>query len=220
MSNELVLLFEVIAVFGLMLLSKKLFGLAGLFAWICLASVIANIQVSKSIDLFGISAVVGNVMFASVYLATNLLQECYGKAEAKKGAYLGIASMVVYIVCTQLTLFYTPSEIDVSNDAMTVLFSLSFRMCLASLLMYALSNLLNVTVYAKLNELTKSKGLWVRSNVSAIFCNCLENYGFAFLAFFGIYPVSDILLIATTGCVIEIIVTICSTPFVYIGKKL
>lgn len=217
--NELLLLAEMVVVFGMMLLSKKLFGKEGLYAWICLASVVANIQVSKSIDLFGISAVVGNVMFASVYLATNLLQECYGKAEARKGAYIGVASMVLFIVCAQITLLYIPSSIDVSHGAMATLFSLSLRMCAASLAMYAVSNLLNVTVYAKLNKLTSGKRLWLRSNASAILCNCLENYGFAFLAFAGIYPVVDVLMIATTGCFAEIFITLCSTPFMYIGKK-
>jgi uncharacterized integral membrane protein (TIGR00697 family) len=85
--------------------------------------------------------------------------------------------------------------------------------------MYALSNLLNVTVYAKIAQWTQGKRLWLRSNVSAMMCNCLENYGFAFLAFAGVYSMTDILLIATSGSVIEIVITLCSTPFMYIGKK-
>lgn len=220
MINEILLFVEIAVTFLLLLALKKNFGKMGLCAWICLASVIANIQVTKSIDIFGISSVVGNVMFASVFLATDLLQECYGKEEAKKGAYLGIASMLIFIICSQLTLAYLPADIDISHTAMNTLFSLSLRMCAASLLMYAVSSLLNVTVYAKLNKLTKGKKLWLRSNVSTIFCNCLENYGFAFMAFAGIYSVKDVVLIATTGSIIEIVITLCATPFIYIGKKL
>lgn len=218
--NELMLLLEVIFMFTSLLLFKKFFGKTGLFLWIGLASVLANIQVVKSVELFGIGATVGNVMFASVFLATDLLSECYGKEEAKKGVYIGTASILLFLVCTQLTIRYVPSSIDISQDAMATLFSLSPRVCIASLAMYVLANLADVYIYAKLHAVFKGKKMWIRNNFTTIACNCLENFGFIFLAFAGIYPFEELVMIAVGSCIIEVGVALCDTPFLYIGKKL
>lgn len=218
--NEILLIVEMVAAFVALLTLKKCFGMTGLFLWIGLATTLANVQVVKSAEMFGISAALGNVLFASVFLATDLLRECYGKEEAKKGVYIGIASVVVFLLFTQVTLLYAPSDIDMSQSAMETVFAFSTRICLASLAMYAISNLMAVAVYDKLHRLCDGKMMWLRNNVSTIFCNCLENFGFSFLAFAGVYSVEDILMIAASGCLIEAGIALCDTPFLYIGKKL
>lgn len=218
--NEIILLVEVISMFGALLMFKKMFGKTGLFLWIGLASVLANIQVVKSIEMFGISGTVGNVMFASVFLATDLLRECYGKSEAKKGVYIGVASVVLFLTCTQITMLYKPCSIDISQDSMETLFALSPRVCAASLSMYALANFLDVAVYDKLYAVFDGKKMWLRNNVSTVLCNCLENFGFVFLAFVGVYPIEEVLAIAVSTCLIEVGIALCDTPFLYIGKRL
>lgn len=217
--NEFLLLFEAFLMFAFLLCFKKLFGKTGLFIWIGLASVLANVQVTKSVEMFGIDATLGNVLFASVFLATDLLRECYGKEEAKKGVFIGVASIVLFLVYSQLSLLYIPNNIDTSHEAMQALFALSPRVCASSLIMYAVANLLDVYIYDKLHQAFQGRKLWLRNNVSTILCNCLENFGFVFLAFGGVYPLEDVLMIAVSTCVIEIIVALCDTPFLYIGRK-
>ena len=218
--NEMVLFVEVVLMFSAILILKKFFGKTGLYVWIGLASVLANIQVIKSIELFGLSATVGNVMFASVFLATDLLSECYGKEAAKKGVYMGVTSIIIFIVCTQLTLWYRPCDFDISQEAMSTLFSLSPRVCAASLLMYILANVLDVVLYDKLRKVCNGRMLWLRNNVCTILCNCFENFGLFFLAFSGIYPVKELVTMAIASCVIEVVIALCDTPFLYIGKKI
>ena len=67
----------------------RLFGKHGLIAWIAIGTIIANIQVIKTIDIFTISATLGNVMFASIYLATDILNDIYGRKIAKRAVWLG-----------------------------------------------------------------------------------------------------------------------------------
>lgn len=216
--NEMLLIIEIVTMFAMLVAFKRLFGKEGLFLWIGLASVLANIQVIKSVDLFGITATVGNVLFASVFLATDLLRECYGKEAAKKGVYIGVASIAMYLAVTQLTLLYTPHAIDTSHGAMQTLFSLSPRVCAASLTMYTVANFLDVFIYDKLHDVFNGKKLWLRNNIATITCNCLENFGFVFLAFSGVYPANEILNIAVSTTVIEILIAVCDTPFIYLGK--
>ena len=213
--NELIIVAEVIVVFGLLLIFKKKFGKEGLLSWVAIATLLANLQVSKNINLFGLETALGNVLFASNFLATDILIECYGKKEANKAVRLGLFSTVAYLLITQLSLLYTPNSIDVASSAMDTLFGLSPRICLSSIAMYFISNIMSVHIYSKIKAATKGKYMWLRNNVTTIVCNCLENFAFAFFAFSGIYPFSSIISIALTGSIIEIIIALCDTPFLY-----
>lgn len=219
MSNEILLFLETFLVFGAMLLVKKYLGKNGLIAWVPVVAILANIQVNMSIDLFGMSATLGNVLFASSFLATDMLSECYGKKYAKKAVWAGIAFMLFFLGVSQITLLFTPNGMDLARPSLEGLFTLSFRTTVASLSMYALANITDVWLFDKLSQKFKGKKLWLRNNISTIVCNCLENFGFVFLAFYGIFPVPDLLSIALVTCVIETIIAIMDTPFLYIAKK-
>lgn len=218
--NEFLLFIEIIVVFSLLLLVKKLFKKEGLFLWIGLATVLANIQVSKCVDIFGLSTNLGNVLFASNFLATDILIECYNFKESKKGVFIGLFSVVLYLIVTQITLLFNPSSIDISNDAMNMLFGLAPRICISSIAMYFLSNIADVYLYNKLKEKFKDKKMWIRNNISTIICNCLENFAFTFLAFAGIYTIRDMIFMSLVGCLIECIIALCDTPFLYLAKKI
>lgn len=218
--NEILLFVEIIIVFSLLLLTKKLFKKEGLLLWIGIATVLANIQVSKTVDIFGMTTTLGNVLFASNFLATDILVECYGLKESKKGVYMGLFSVIIYLIVTQITLFFTPSSIDITDNAMNALFGLAPRICISSVVMYFLSNLADVYLYNKLKEKFNGKKMWIRNNISTIICNCLENFAFIFFAFSGIYTIRDMISIALVGSFIECIIALCDTPFLYIAKKI
>lgn len=220
MSNELLFLLEAVFVFGSLLLVKKFLGKHGLIAWVAIVGVLANIQVTESINLFGMSATLGNVLFASSFLATDIISECYGKKYAKKAVFAGIGFMIFWVILSQITLLFQPNEIDMANGAFQTLFTISIRTTLASVTMYALANFCDVILFEKLSQKMNGKHLWFRNNVCTILCNCLENFGFVFLAFGGIFEVSDLWTIALTTCAIETIIAIFDTPFAYIAKRL
>ena len=53
MSNEILVLIEIIAVFSLVLTAKKIFGEVGLLVWIPVAAITANIETLKNVNMFG-----------------------------------------------------------------------------------------------------------------------------------------------------------------------
>ena len=82
MSNEILWLIFALVNFSLIAISYKLFGKTGLFAWIAIGTILANIQVTKTIDFnfFGIQlvATLGNIMYGTLFLVTDSLSEKYG----------------------------------------------------------------------------------------------------------------------------------------------
>ena len=218
--NNILIFVEVLVVFSFVLLFLKAFGKLGMVAWVAIATVLANIITAKNANIFGLSTAIGTVLFASTFLATDILSELYTKKDARYAIYIGLLSNVVLIVATQIALFYIPSEIDYANDAMTTLFSLNLRISIASAVMYFIANIADVYIFNKLKEKMHGKKMWFRNNVATILCNCLENFGFIALAFAGIYDVQTILIIALSTSVIEAIVAVLDTPFLYLAKKI
>lgn len=218
--NNLILLAEVAAVFGALLVCYRLFGKTGAVAWVAMATILANVITAKNADIFGMSTAIGTVMFASTFLATDILTEYHGREEAKKAVLVGLFADVLLIVSTQIALLYKPSEFDYADGAMQTLFALNLRISLASMTMYFIANMADVYLFSKLKEKSGGRLLWLRNNVSTILCNCLENFGFIWLAFVGIYDTETILKIAISTSVIEAIVALCDTPFLYLAGRI
>lgn len=218
--NTVYLFLEIIICFSAVVLIGKLFGKDGLIAWVGIASVLANIITAKTSNILGLDASQGSVLFASTFLATDILCEKYGKKEAKTGVLVGLFSSVALIVATQIALLYSPVEYDYADAPMQVLFGLNLRITASSIVMYLIANLADIAVFDKLKQMTGGKWLWLRNNVATILCNCIENFGFIFLAFLGIYTAGQCFEIAIATSVIEIVAAACDTPFAYLGRKL
>ena len=195
----------------------RIFGKEGLLVWVSIATVIANVVVCKTIGLFGLVSSLGNIMFASNFLATDIIVEKYGKEYSKKAVLLGFVSTIVFVVSTQIALAFIPDDSDVVHSSMVNLFSINLRTSLASITMYLASNMLDIWLFDKIKQKVPGK-LWLRNNVATIISNCSENFFFAFLAFAGIMDIPTIISIGITGSIIEILIAFCDTPFLYISK--
>ena len=217
--NIILGIISVFITFSLVVLIEKLFKKEGLYVWIGIATVIANILVCKSIDLFGLTTNLGNVMFASSFLATDIMCEKYGAKDSRKAIILGIVSQVIFLVSTQLALAYIPSSEDMTHESMKTLFSINARVSISSIIMYFVSNMADIYLFEKIKQKFPNK-LWLRNNVSTIISNCIENYLFSLMAFIGIFDISTIFMIASVASVLEIVIAILDTPFLYLSKYL
>lgn len=209
---------SIIITFSSVILMEKIFKKEGLYIWISIATILANIVVCKTINVLGLTSSLGNIMFASNFLATDILTEKYGKDDAKKAITMALCSTIIFIVTTQISLLYIPDITDIAQKSMENLFGLNLRTSIASISLFYISNLFDIHLFDKLKQKYPNK-LWLRNNVATIISNCMENYLFAILAFAGIFSFSTIISIATTGTIIEIIIALLDTPFLYLSKK-
>ena len=217
--NILLGVVSLLLTFSLLIIVEKFFKKEGLFVWVSIATIIANILVCKSIGIFNITTNLGNILFASSFLATDIMSEKYGAKESRKAIVLGVVSQVIFVIMTQIGLLYTPAPEDLAQESMKGLFSINLRVSIASIVMYFVSNMADIYIFEKIKEKVPGK-LWLRNNVSTMICNSLENYFFSFLAFAGLMDIPTILSIATLASVLEIVIAVCDTPFLYLSKKL
>ena len=217
--NELLIILGIVLVFSVEILLEKIFKKEAMYVWIPVALIIANILTAKNIDIFGVSTTMGTLMFASVYLATDIINEKYGKKESIKALNIGIILLILFTIITQVSLVFKPNAFDFINGSLKDVFSINLRITIASVVMCYLSNMLDIHLFEKIKSKTGNGKLWLRNNVATIVSNCLENYLFIFMAFVGIYDIKTILVIATTTSIIECIIALLDTPFLYLSKS-
>ena len=61
----------------MVILIYRLFGKTGLYIWTAVAVILANIQVMKTIQVFGLVTALGNVIYSSLFLVTDIINENY-----------------------------------------------------------------------------------------------------------------------------------------------
>ena len=138
MRNELLLLLSLVVLYGGVLWWMKLFGKQGLYGWTVIATIAANIEVLILVDAFGMEQTLGNVLFASTFLVTDILSECYGKKAAQRAVNIGILTSLSFIVISQSWMLYVPSPNDFISPSIEAVFQNTPRMMLVSLLVYSM----------------------------------------------------------------------------------
>ena len=216
--------------FFLIVLVYKLFGKSGLFAWIAMGTILANIQVLKSVDfdlgVITIAATLGNIMYGTLFLVTDALGEKYGHKEAKKAVYIGFFSLVSMVIIMQISLLFEPNSFDFAQGALETIFGIVPRIALASLIAYSISQMLDVYLFKFLKERTKEKDLWIRNIGSTVVSQLIDSIIFVPIAFImisgipGGYPKEIVWEIFWTTYLIKLFVAALDTPFVYLIKKI
>lgn len=220
--NELLFIGSVLFFLGSVLLIYRLFGRSGLFVFTAFATLLANIQVCKTVTIFGLSTTAGNVLYASTFLVTDILSEKYGKKEAGKAVKYGLAVILLWVIGTQLTLLFIPNENDYIHPSLQVVFGLVPRIAFASLAGYVISQSLDVFLYHFIWSRTggTKSGLWIRNNGSTLTSQAVDTLIFTFLAFWGVYPTPVFLSILGTTYLFKAVVALLDTPFIYLARKL
>ena len=219
--NELLWVVMLALNFGMILLCYRLFGKAGLFAWIPRSVILANIQVVKTVELFGLSATLGNIVYATSFLATDILSENHGKKDAKRAVGIGFFSLLTMAALMNMALLFEPSPEDFAQESLTTIFGLIPRIAGASLLAYWVSQLHDVWAYQFWRlKLPGKRHIWIRNNASTVVSQLIDSILFTIAAFAGSYPAGVLLEIVLSTYLLKVIVAVADTPFIYFARWL
>lgn len=212
------------------LLLFRAFGLYGLYTFISLSVIAANMQVLKAAQFsFQMEPVaLGTIVFGSAYMATNIITEHYGKHFAEKSIWIGFASMLFMTVVMILTLGFPKLggeeyvRFDQAHDAIAILFTPAPAILLASFISYVISQYSDIVIFTLLKDLSEGRLLWLRSNMSNIVSGFIDSVIFSFLAWYVFAPepfsVSTIWYTYILGTFFfRILLSIFNTPFVYMS---
>jgi len=224
MKNELLWVVMLLVNFGAIIFSYKKFGKLGLFIWIPISAVVANIQVILFVNLFGLEATLGNIVYASSFLVTDILSENYGEEDAKKSISIGFFSLIMTTVIMQLALYFIPSDFPDAHGnlaAVSTIFSFMPRIVVASLAAYLISQKHDVWAYAYWkNKFSADHHIWIRNNASTMVSQLLDSAIFTVIAFWGVMEAPILWQIFLSTYILKWIVAFLDTPFLYLAAHM
>lgn len=216
--NELLFFLTTIVSFTLVSVAYRLFGKVGMWVWMCIATIIANIEVAKCVDIFGLAATLGNVIYGSTFLSTDILSENHSDREAKRSVWIGFFFMIATTALLQISLLFIPNASDFASPAMKTIFSLVPRFVLASILCFLISNRLDIYLFKKIGERTGR--VWVKNNLATMTAQLVDSTLFTFLAFWGVFEFPVLLQLIGTTYVMKFLIAVMDTPFLYLAKRM
>lgn len=206
-------------IFHCMKSSIKLQILLAIFAGLLVGM---NLLGGKITTLFGVSVSVGIFMVPLTFLITDIVSEVYGKKMARSFIISGVTVLLMVLSYTALFVWLEPNARYEFNQEYTLIFGLSIRMTVASLIAFLLSQFHDIWAFDFWKKKTKGRMLWLRNNLSTIVSQAIDTFVFMMIAFYHISPkftIGFIITLCVPYYLFKIAFAVLDTPFVYLGVR-
>lgn len=204
----------------------RLFGKAGLQVAIATAIILANLQGPKLTVIFGLQTSLGVIFYSSIFFATDVLSENYGRKEANKAVRMGFAVSVIVLLMLSLALLYQPSDRPGTaeysaniHNAFATIVNFTPRFIFGSLLAYYVSQSFDVWAFHKIKQVTGERWLWLRNNLSTMSSQVIDTLIYSLVAWWGIVDLKTALQLGAAKYVFKILIAAIDTGFLYWAKR-
>jgi hypothetical protein len=214
----------------------RLFGVIGLYVYTAVAVIAANIQVLKAVQFSFIPEPValGTILFASTFLAMDIITEKHGKAAAIRGVWIGLSATLCMTVVMLFTMGWQPlgpgmihshANFIKAHEAIMMLFMPLPAIFLASLISYVISEYTDIYIFDWFHRKMAYRFLGLRAAISSCVGTILDTVIFSTLAWvvFAATPISTATLIHTYiigTLVFRLMVAVANAPVMYIARRI
>ena len=191
------------------------------FAFLTAIFVIAlgasNVIASKVVTIFGFAAPAGIIVYPLTFMVTDVVSEAFGKKKAQWVVWTGFVMMLLLLAIIKIAVLLPPASFYTGQQAFQSIFNASFRIILASLAAYIVSQSCDIALFHFLRRLTNMRFLWLRNNASTMISQLVDTIIFILIAFYGVYDFQVCLQLIGGQVLFKFLFAILDTPFVYIG---
>lgn len=186
---------------------------------VCIAGVLGNKQVS----LGPLAVEAGIFPFLLLVILSSTVAALHGKEIADKLVKYGFIPLIGSILLTALVYAIPPSpKMDPKYlDAFNTMMGQTPRIWVAGIVAYGTSQLLNVYLFDRLKS---SVGQYValRGAIAAVLSQIIDTLLFVTIAFYGVFPITDLLLGQMLAKVVlsAVLVPVLITALVKLGNSL
>ena len=197
---------------------KMLMILTGVFS---ASIVVANIAAAIKLLALPIGPLLfivpaGTIAYAVTFPVTDIVDEVYGKRIALYVVWAGFAAEITMLALGYADYWLPPLE-PYMQEVYQQVFGLQWRIVLASIVAYLVSQHHDVWAFWEWRRLTKGKWLWLRNNASTLVSQLIDSAAFTLIAFGGLYPIDVVVDMILWMWAFKVIIALCDTPFVYLG---
>jgi queuosine precursor transporter len=196
-----------------------------LYVWIAgvfVSALIAGDLIGgKFFRVAGLDLSVGMIPFPLTFVLTDIVNEFYGTEGARRITFvgLGMAIFVFSVINLALALPVSP-ESPMSQELFARAFGWSSRLYVASLVAYVIGQLLDIWIFQLFLRMTGHRFLWLRATGSTVFSQAIDTLVVNFVLLSGKRSLEFILTVARNGYIVKLLIAICMTPLIYLGRGL
>ncbi len=198
--------------------SKEFF----LFALYITGMIMVNTIGSKIISLFGVRVSVGIFFMPVLFLVTDIVGEVKGHKDATLFVRYSIFMLIILFIVTGIFVKVKPNPTWDMQEQYQQIFGMSMRMSLASLISFAISQNVDISIFMQIKKVNKGKMLWLRNNLSTMISQFVDTVVFMFLAFYHLTPkftVAFVFSLIIPYWIFKVLFALLDTPFCYLGVK-
>ena len=225
-NQDLLWLVTLVADLGMTVVLYHLFGKQGLLASIVLAILLSNLQGPKLTIIFGMQTSLGVIFYSSIFFATDLLSEKYGRAEANRAVLIGFAVSVIIVFMLSLALLFQPSTqpevAEFSADihaAFQSILDFTPRFVFGSLFAYLISQSFDVWFFHEIKKRTNGRHLWLRNNLSTMASQIIDTLLYAFIVWWGVVDLQTAMQLGLVKYGFKLAIAVFDTPFIYWARS-
>ena len=186
--------------------------IVGLFVAVLL---ISNIASTKIVLIWRFLFDGGTILFPLSYIFGDILTEVYGYRKSRKAIWIGFLCALLMSVVLGLVGLIKPAPGWELQEAYMAILGQTPRIVAASLIAYFAGEFSNSYILARMKVATGGRWLAARTIGSAVVGQGIDTLIFVFIAFFGVYPNSMILVILVSNYVFKVLLEVAFTPLTY-----
>jgi uncharacterized integral membrane protein (TIGR00697 family) len=212
---------------GFTVLMYRLFGQHGLLASIVLAILLANLQGPKLTVIFGMQTSLGVIFYSSIFFATDVLSEKYGRAAANRAVLIGFSVSVSIVLMLSIAMLFKPSVQPGSaafsaeiHDAFKSILDFTPRFVFGSLFAYLISQSFDVWCFHAIKKRTNGRFLWLRNNLSTMASQTIDTLIYSFVVWWGVVDLQTAIQLGVVKYGFKIAIAAFDTPFIYWARRL
>lgn len=194
--------------------------LAGIFVT---NAVIAELIGGKLFQWGPFTMSLGVLPWPIVFLATDLVNEYFGKSGVRKLTLL-TAALIVYAFVILFAGIQIPaaSFSPVNDQAFRAVFGQSLWIIVGSLLAFMTSQLVDVVVFWMVRSKTQGRWLWLRATGSTAVSQLIDTFVILGVAFYlpGKLQLSEYLVTSLSNYSYKLAIAIALTPLIYLGHNI
>lgn len=171
---------------------SPLFMLFGILFTACL--LISNILAIKIITIGPLVVPAGVIIFPISYIVNDVIVEIWGYKKARFVIWMGFGMMVLSNIMYQLAIEIPSAPFWTNQDAFSSILKNSPRIGLASVLAYLSGSFANAFIMSRMKVMSNGKNFSLRAILSTVVGEGLDSTVFILVAFVGVIPANQILL--------------------------
>ena len=224
-NQDLLYFITLVLDLGFTVLMYRFFGRYGLLACIVLSILLANLQGPKLTVILGLETSLGVIFYSSIFFATDLMSEKFGKKAADNAVMMGFSVCAIILIMLSISLLFIPSTQNQQtfstevHESFVRILDFTPRFIFGSLFAYLISQRFDVWCFHKIKAWTNGKHLWLRNNLSTMASQTVDTTLYALVVWWGVVDLEQAINLGLAKMVFKIGIAAFDTPFIYWARN-